>query len=98
MLKRIVKETLLDSGVVELIDGVYLFGSSLSSVTPKDIDILIVYNDLGKNRIRLIIKFKSLVSMRIKDEVNKNVDIVLLNLEEYAETGYKLLNKIVIAP
>jgi len=65
---------------------------------PNDIDMLIVYNPLERTQIKMILNFRILVSNRIEVEMKQRADIILLNSEEYVETDYKLLNKILIFP
>jgi len=46
----------------------------------------------------MMLNFRTLVFNRIELEMKQRADIILLNLEEYAETDYKLLNKILLFP
>ncbi|XUB56165.1 hypothetical protein IGJ02_000397 [Enterococcus sp. DIV0724b] len=72
---------------------IYQFGSSLSSETPNDLDILIIYRISNLAEIDQIIRFKMELKLNIETLLSIPVDVILLSEKEVLQTHY--LDKIV---
>jgi predicted nucleotidyltransferase len=59
----------------------YLFGSALKGQTPKDIDLLIIF-DVSKISFEVAISLKNLLFEKLMVELNIPVDICLLSSDE----------------
>ena len=65
----------------------YVFGSSLYSMAPKDIDVLLVYND-RKNVWEIVVQLRRIGDLLEVEFKGLPVDIVALSDAELKETGF----------
>lgn len=65
----------------------YLFGSSLYSDTPSDIDIAIIYDKRFIN-IKQALKYRSELLSDLDTELEIKIDTILLSKEEEIETEF----------
>ena len=73
--------------------NIHLFGSSLNSSNPSDIDLLYIYkNDNEPLCYKQAISFKNIILKRILHTFNIPADVILLSIDEEKELSY--LNQI----
>lgn len=65
----------------------YLFGSSLYSETPSDIDIAIIY-DKNYVSVQEAIEFRSELLNNLSSKIDMKIDTILLSSEEEIETEF----------
>ena len=65
----------------------YLFGSSLYSDTPSDIDIAIIYDKRFIN-IKQALKYRSELLSDLNTKLEMKIDTILLSKEEEIETEF----------
>lgn len=64
----------------------FLFGSSLFSESPRDLDLLIVYE--ASVSVTQALKFRSKVIAKLRKYISLPIHVVLLSHDEERETGF----------
>jgi predicted nucleotidyltransferase len=68
---------------------IYLFGSSLRSTEPNDIDLLVVYKD--KSIVNRAINYRRNIAKLIQKLVGLPADILLFNMREFETNHFRLI-------
>jgi len=67
---------------------IFVFGSILTSATPKDIDILLLYAHAEDRSVSAALRFRHLAQSNASPELGQELDIVLLSYDEEAELNF----------
>jgi len=85
-LKRLLQKSVVD---IETGIDVYLFGSATISSSPRDIDIIIIY-DISSISISSAIELRCKLRTAVKHATGRPPDILLLNVDEATESRFLL--------
>ncbi len=96
ILSIILKESLLLTGTTTMITNIFLFGSALYSLSPSDIDLLTIYRNSHTSNYRNLMQLRECVRVKVKRDLGKEVDMVILNEDEYHDSVYESLEKVVL--
>ncbi len=88
MLKRMTKESLYRSAAEHECLSVWIFGSALNSINPRDIDILYVYLPTSKDSWIRAIEFRKYMEGSFLKLFNVQSHVILLTESEEAEIGF----------
>lgn len=67
---------------------IYIFGSTLYSENPNDVDILVIYTPIEQYTYKNAIMLRSVLSKKINAKLNLQADVVLLTREEERDLQY----------
>lgn len=76
-----------------MISEIFLFGSSLESPSPNDIDIVIIYDPSQLQDYESLQKLREEISSKVWEEFRLPTDVIFLNELEYRVSSYAGLNK-----
>lgn len=90
LLRRIAILSLEESGALRVGQSAWVFGSCRWSLSPSDVDVLLVYHDVDDAAFADAIAFREHVTTRVLAGLGLRADVVLLTCSEEAQIDFAL--------
>lgn len=88
ILKKMIKEILDNSAAKHECCSVWIFGSAINNIKPRDIDILYVYIPINQESWIRAIGFRKYMEDQFSKLLNIQPHVILLTESEEAETNF----------